>query len=461
MPPAPPTTVPVPVLPNDPIRPEALQLYRSSQAAPTILESLDDSFTQDYAQQFGAVTAQKMTAPQVQRLFSDLDKKRGLRSAVIYAMFVPESFAPPPEADSDALGSAIPSLLRATERRDSDRLELIFITADGKLRRRSTNYRRSQVEEQSAYFWLANNDVENPATFQQFGQQMQQWLFAPIAPEIQAAKINGLMYVLDQGLRSLPIAAMQGPQGTLLQDYTISVIPSLGMLDRQQTVLRNQTTLAMGASKFAQLADLPAVPQELAMIQQQGFPGQVLLNERFTLANLLAQKHQIAPGILHLATHADFSAGEPHNSFIQFGDQPLTLDHIDQLGLRNSPIELLILSACNTATGDPAAELGFTGMASLFGVRTAIGSLWSVSDLGTLAFMSEFYGRLAQTTSRADALRQTQLAMQQGKVRLVGGKLRTTNAATIALPQALQHSPDTTFTHPYYWSGFTMVGNPW
>jgi CHAT domain-containing protein len=96
----------------------------------------------------------------------------------------------------------------------------------------------------------------------------------------------------------------------------------------------------------------------------------------------------------------------------------------------------------------------------LFGVRTAIGSLWSVSDLGTLAFMSEFYGRLAHTVSRADALRQTQLAMQQGQVRLVGGKLRTSNA-TIALPPVLQHSPDTTFTHPYYWSGFTMVGNPW
>jgi filamentous hemagglutinin family protein len=465
---APPPPAAAPVLPMtfgrsetiDPPRPEALRLAPPIDLAPTILESLDDSFTQDYVQQFGMVAAQTVTAPQVQSLLSDLDKKRGLRSAVIYAMFVPEAFSPQTQDDNDALSAAIPSLIRATERRDSDRLELIFITADGKLKRRSTNYQRSQVEEQTNYFWLVNNDVENSASFQQFGQQMQQWLFAPIAPEIQAAKISGLMYVLDQGLRSLPLASMQGPQGTLLKDYTISVIPSLGMLDRQQTVLKNQTTLAMGASKFTQLVPLPAVPQELAMIQQQGFPGQTFLNEQFTLAQLMQQQRQIRPGILHLATHADFNAGQPQNSFIQFNDQRLTLDNVDRLGLRDSNLELLILSACNTATGDPSAELGFTGMASLFGVRTAIGSLWSVSDLGTLAFMSEFYGRLAQTPSRADALRQTQLAMQQGQVRLVGGQL-VTSQRTVALPRELAQVADTTFTHPYYWSGFTMVGNPW
>jgi filamentous hemagglutinin family protein len=458
----PPASVPpaIPQSPVDWVRSEVRSVL-SVTNLPTTLETLDESFAQDYVKQFGStVAASPVTATQVQSLLSDLDEKRGLRSAVIYAMFVPEAFAPQTTDGFDQSSASIPSLIRATERRDSDRLELVFITANGKLSRRSTPYRRSQVEEQSAYFWLTNNDVENPESFQQFGQQMQQWLFAPIRPEIEAAKINGLMYVLDQGLRSLPLAAMQTSQGTLLNNYTISVVPSLGMLDRQQTILRNQTTLAMGASEFAQLVSLPAVPSELAMIQQQGFPGQVLLNKSFTLANLMEQKRQAQPGILHLATHADFNSGEPRNSFIQFSDQQLTLDKLDRLGLQNSAIELLVLSACNTATGDPAAELGFTGMASLFGVRTAMGSLWSVSDLGTFAFMSEFYGRLAHTPSRADALRQTQLAMQQGQVRLLGGKLVTTNA-TFALPQSLQDAPDTAFTHPYYWSGFTMVGNPW
>jgi filamentous hemagglutinin family protein len=452
----------LPQLPVDSTTSRSVSAVTAVADAPLALATIDESFTQDYVQQFGgSVAAQKVTAPQVQRLLGDLDAKRGLRSAVIYAMFVPESFAPLPEADGDALRAGIPSLLRATERRDSDRLELIFITADGKLNRRSTNYRRSQVEEQMNYFWLTNNDVENPDTFQEFGQMMQQWLFAPIQADIAKAKINGLMYVLDQGLRSLPIAAMQTSQESLLQRYTISVVPSLGMLDRQQTMLKNQTTLAMGASTFKQLVPLPGVPSELVNIQQQGFPGQNLLNERFTLSNAIAQQKQARPGILHLATHADFNSGDPSNSFIQFWDQTLTLDNIDRLGLRDANLELLILSACNTATGDASAELGFTGMASLFGVRTAIGSLWSVSDLGTLAFMSEFYGQLRRTPSRADALRQTQLAMRSGQVRIEAGRLVVTGKV-LDLPEALRSGvQDSGFTHPYYWSGFTMVGNPW
>ncbi|MBE9028473.1 CHAT domain-containing protein, partial [filamentous cyanobacterium LEGE 11480] len=390
------------------------------------------------------------------------DQKRGLRSAVIYAMFVPDSFVPQTRSEVNPSTAAIPSLLRAIEPRPSDRLELIFITANGKLSRRSTPYRRQEIAQQIGYFWLTNSDIQNPQSFDQFSRELQQWLFAPIQAELQAAKINGLMYVLDQGLRSLPLASMHNGQTSLLQDYTVSVIPSLGMLDRRQTPLQNQTTLAMGASKFQQLVPLPAVPQELKMIQQQGFSGQHFLNESFTLANVVQQKRQKRPGILHLATHADFNIGQPQNSFIQLWDQRLTLDQIDRLKLRDTDLELLILSACNTATGDPVAELGFTGMASLFGVRTALGSLWSISDLGTFAFMSEFYGHLAQSPSRVDALRQAQLAMRQGKVRTDNGKLVTSQGKRLDLPEFLDASlRDGDFSHPYYWSGFTMVGNPW
>jgi CHAT domain-containing protein len=94
------------------------------------------------------------------------------------------------------------------------------------------------------------------------------------------------------------------------------------------------------------------------------------------------------------------------------------------------------------------------------GVRTAIGSIWSVSDLGTFAFMSEFYGQLTITPSRSDALRKAQLAMQQKTVRIEQGQL-VTSQGRFALPNSLGKQADTTFSHPYFWSGFTMVGNPW
>ncbi|MBE9033417.1 CHAT domain-containing protein, partial [filamentous cyanobacterium LEGE 11480] len=262
------------------------------------------------------------------------------------------------------------------------------------------------------------------------------------------------------GLRSIPLAAMQNQTGAVIDRYSVNIIPSLGMLDRRQNELRNQTTLAIGASQFEQFAPLPAVPHELSMIQQQGFAAQTMLNPAFTLENTVQQMQQVRPEILHLATHANFQPGKPQNSFIQFWNQKLSINQLDQLQLRAADLELLVLSACNTASGNADAELGFTGMASLFGVRSALGTLWSISDLGTYAFMSEFYAQLANTPSRADALRKTQLAMQTGKVRVEQSQLITSNNR-FSLPALLARTPNTTFTHPYYWSGFTLVGNPW
>jgi CHAT domain-containing protein len=89
-----------------------------------------------------------------------------------------------------------------------------------------------------------------------------------------------------------------------------------------------------------------------------------------------------------------------------------------------------------------------------------MGSLWQVSDLGTLALMSEFYGQLKITPSRTDALRIAQGNLRDGKVRIEGDRLITTQGTT-RLPKNLAQAGKLDFTHPYYWSGFTMVGNPW
>jgi CHAT domain-containing protein len=123
-------------------------------------------------------------------------------------------------------------------------------------------------------------------------------------------------------------------------------------------------------------------------------------------------------------------------------------------------VELLVLSACRTAEGDEEAELGFAGLAVQAGVKSALGSLWYVNDEGTLALMTEFYGKLKEAPIKAEALRQAQLAMIQGKVRLQRGKL-ITSQGTFSLPPQLAVVGDRDLTHPYYWSAFTMIGNPW
>jgi len=93
-------------------------------------------------------------------------------------------------------------------------------------------------------------------------------------------------------------------------------------------------------------------------------------------------------------------------------------------------------------------------------VRSALGSLWSVSDAGTFALMVNFYDYLTQVPTKAEALRLAQLSLLRGESRVENGQLILANGDMIALPTTI-NQPDLTFNHPYFWSGFTLIGNPW
>ena len=105
-------------------------------------------------------------------------------------------------------------------------------------------------------------------------------------------------------------------------------------------------------------------------------------------------------------------------------------------------------------------ELGFAGFAVQAGVKSALASLWYVSDEGTSELMTDFYSQLKTAPIKAEAIRQAQLGMIRGEVRLEGGQLITGNRSFPLLPE-LQQLGDRKLTHPYYWSAFTMIGNPW
>jgi CHAT domain-containing protein len=127
-------------------------------------------------------------------------------------------------------------------------------------------------------------------------------------------------------------------------------------------------------------------------------------------------------------------------------------------------VELLTLSACRTAVGDEQVELGFAGLAVQAGVKSALASLWYLSDRGTLALMSGFYQQLRQpdVTIKAEALRRVQIAMLRGQVRQENGQLQgVEQLGGIPLPPQLAAQGDQDFSHPYYWAGFTMIGSPW
>ncbi|MEQ9668053.1 CHAT domain-containing protein [Coleofasciculus sp. G2-EDA-02] len=196
----------------------------------------------------------------------------------------------------------------------------------------------------------------------------------------------------------------------------------------------------------------------LCAIADKLWQGESFLNSTFTPANLKAARADQPFGIFHLATHGEFKSGQPENSYIQFWNTRLSLAQIRQLGLHNPPVELMVLSACRTALGNEEAELGFTGLAVQAGVKSALGSLWYVSDEGTLGLMTTFYRNLKEVPIKAEALRQTQLAMIQGQVKIENGQLITPNG-TITLPEELAGIEDKEFTHPYFWSAFTLVGS--
>lgn len=305
-------------------------------------------------------------------------------------------------------------------------------------------------------------------------QQLHQWLIEPVEAALRNDPgVDTLAFAMDTGLRTIPIAALHDGEQFLVEKYSVGVLPSLGLVDPHYTSLQSAQVMAMGASKFEQLDPLPAAELELERIDQL-WPSATFLNERFTRHNLIQQRAQTPYNIVHLATHADFNSGSIDNSYIQLWDEKLPLSELKQLGWNNPAVDLLVLSACRTAVGSPEAELGFAGLALASGVRSAVASLWSVDDVGTLALMSEFYQQLGAMPTKVEALRAAQLAMLNGELNHeengeenFASEQLLNGAVNEGSENALTHSfepgtlKDTDFSHPYYWSGFSMIGSPW
>jgi CHAT domain-containing protein len=296
-------------------------------------------------------------------------------------------------------------------------------------------------------------------------QQLYKWVIAPIQADLEGQKIQNLVFIMDAGLRSLPVATLHDGQGFLVEKYSVGVMPSLSLTDTSYADIKRSSVLAMGLSqantlaKSLNLKPLPAVPIELQTIMGMR-QGKSFLNEQFTLENLKSKRN--GAQILHLATHGEFKPGPIENSYMLLWDNQLRLNQLRQLNWNNrrSPVELLVLSACRTAVGDEKAELGFAGFAVQAGVKSALASLWYVSDEATFGLMTEFYRQLQTSPIKAEALRKAQLAMLKREVRLENGKMHN-SGGDIPLPPSLANLGDKNLSHPYVWSAFTMIGSPW
>src|SRR5215813_12519742 len=247
-------------------------------------------------------------------------------------------------------------------------------------------------------------------------QQIYDWLIRPLESELVQHKIQTLVFVPDGALRTIPFSALHDGKSFLIQQYAIAMTPGLDLTDPRPLNLAKIRTLAGGLISSVQgFPSLPYVKEEVQSVRTL-FQADQLINEEFRTGLLEQELRESRYGILHIATHGKFST-DANDSFLLTFDGKLTMSMLEQLiGLfrfRQDPLELLTLSACQTAVGDDRAALGLAGVAIKAGARSALATLWFVNDQSSAQLISDFYRQLRDhpDISKAKALQTAQVKL--------------------------------------------------
>ncbi len=278
--------------------------------------------------------------------------------------------------------------------------------------------------------------VRQESSFKSESKQVYDLLMAPVMAKIQKSNNKTLVFVLDGALRNIPMSVLYDGNKYLIENYNIALTPGLQLVPPPETANRQYKALLGGISEGRQgYPALPEVQKELDYISKL-IPSQKLLNNEFSQNKASSNLAADSSSIVHLATHGEFSS-DPAKTFLLTWDNQLNLNQLNNL-LQNrnlqsgKAIDLLVLSACQTATGDKHATLGLAGMAVSARTKSTIASLWSVNDQSTRLLMNNFYENLTiKKLGKAESLKLAQ--------------------------QSLLRHPD--YRSPFYWAPFVLVGN--
>ena len=260
-------------------------------------------------------------------------------------------------------------------------------------------------------------------------------LMQPLERYLDEFDVHTLVFVPDGALRTIPIAALHDGKYFLIQKYAIATTPGLTLTDARSLDRENVHLLSMGLTEGVQgFAPLPNVQHEIQDIQNL-FGGTSLLNEEFSKTNIEQEMKQEDFTIVHIASHGKFEKN-PQDSYVLAYDQKLNMNQLGELiGLfqfRQTPLDLLTLSACETAAGDERGALGLAGVAIKSGARSALATLWFINDQSSSLLVNHFYKQLKQSSrSKAQSLREAQLTL-------------------------LEHPA---YRHPGYWAPFLLINN--
>ncbi|RKZ82424.1 MAG: hypothetical protein DRR19_20705 [Candidatus Parabeggiatoa sp. nov. 1] len=270
-------------------------------------------------------------------------------------------------------------------------------------------------------------------------QQLYKWLIAPLHPRLPE-NIHTLVFVPEGVLGTIPMAALHDGEKFLIENYAVAITPSLNLTAPKSGSLKPDNTYALLSGLTEETQAYPKLPYaeyEIQEISKLYSDSKRLLNEQFTLAKLTQALNNDDYNLVHIISHAEF-AENPEDSFIvTYGDQKLSLKDLESIikptQRRETPIELLTLSACNTAKGkyEQWAALGLSGIAVKAGARSALATLWKAHDTAAYHLVRNFYNTLkTEQNSKAQALQAAQIALI-----------------------------DTDFYHPFYWAPLVLIGN--
>lgn len=318
-----------------------------------------------------------------------------------------------------------------------DRLELLLNLPSG-LKLITQNITADKVTRQIR--WLRRR-LEKRTTHQYLvhARRLYDMVIRPMEEFLEAENVDTLVIIPEGPMRTIPFSTLHDGEQFLISKYALATAPSLSLVDPKPIKRDNMNVLISGLS--VSVADFPALPfvkTEIASIKDVLLDSKVLLNDEFTLNRLDRELREASYTIVHIASHGEFGSG-PDDSFLLAFDGKLTLDGLEDFlklsQFRDEPVELLTLSACKTAAGDDRSALGLAGVAVKAGARSALASLWSISDQAASILLTKFYEQLTDPKmSKAKALQNAQRAFIE-------------DDQLVAL------------RHPAYWSPFLLIGN--
>ena len=267
------------------------------------------------------------------------------------------------------------------------------------------------------------------------GRKLYDWLIRPLEADLNALSIDTLVIVPDGPLRTIPFAALHDGKQFLIRRYAVATTPGLNLTDPRPLQRERIKVFAAGLTEGVQgFPPLPYVHTELDRLEEL-YKSEPLVNQAFITARVQSELKEQEFNIVHIATHAQFKSRVDDTFLLTFDDK-LTMDRLSELvgyfRFRNEPLELLTLSACETAAGDDRAALGLAGVALKAGARSALATLWFINDEASSQLVADFYTELRKPSlSKAQALQQAQLKL-------------------IDNPR---------YKHPAYWAPFLLLNN--